>query len=141
MYFKLFLFIFSTFILTGCAQKKLDIIKFQIKNIKVKETPNSWFHSYNPIESPFYAVSLDNTSSLAGTLIFRETFKDFATGQINLVNRFKNKKNETLLGNWPIHECNTNLTNLKGLINENVDLLENRNIIVEGPCYYINLDQ
>lgn len=134
---------FLVFLFTGCSfvNKQEQLTKFKINKISVKESPDSWVYISNPNETPFFSISEKN-EVIAGTFIFREKHKDFSIGFVNMINFSdkENKKNSfSKLGRWPIYNCKTKSSKIKGKISSKIlsEIETIRYMEIEGICFYI----
>lgn len=144
---KLFLYFFLLIFISGCSNKEeLLKIKFEIKNLKVNETNNSWNSQSDPTEAPFFALSFDKNYFVGGTFVFKEN-EIFVKGQVNFIdnstvtndNDLKNIFKKSIVGYWPIINCYNNSFEILGIISNN-SLFE-RNIVINESCLYIEVNK
>lgn len=153
--YKTLLSIFSLILLTGCSSKEEFIkIKFDIKNLQVKETYNTWNSQSDPNEAPFFALSFDKKFFVGGTFVFNED-NNFVKGQVNLIDIPLNKDSEvidtkeidikenlfkkSIVGYWPVINCYNDSNKILGTINTVEDF--KRTILIDESCLYINIDK
>ena len=144
--FKLFLYLLLLTFITGCSNKEeFLMIKFEIKNLKVKETNNSWNALSDPNESPFFAISFNNDYFVGGTFVFKEN-ENFVKGQVNFIDNSKVKNDndsknifkKSIVGYWPVINCYNNSSEILGIISSENEF--NRNLIINESCLYIEIE-
>ncbi len=150
---KLFFLSTIIFILSGCSSKEEFIkIKFDIKNLQVKETNNTWNSQSDPNEAPFFGLSFDKKYFVGGTFVFNED-NNYVKGQVNLIdiplsedqeiidsNQQDIQKNlfkKSIVGYWPVINCYNDSEQIFGTINVVKDF--HRTILIDESCLYIKI--